>query len=175
MAGGDVFDRLFACRLLRPLQPFWQRHREVLLYLLFGGLTTVISIGSFWVCENGLQLNEHIANTVSWLLAVLFAFVTNRLWVFQAPAKGVAFWMQLFRFYGGRLATFFAEELVILVFITWLGFPGLAVKIAAQIMVLILNYVVSKIFVFQQKKTGGKLNCTNLCGQYKKNHYGSEY
>ena len=156
MADGDVFDRLFACRLLKPLQPFWQRRRAVLLYLFFGGLTTVISIGSFGLCESGFGWNEHLANTVSWLLAVLFAFVTNRLWVFQAPAKGVAFWKQLFHFYGGRLATFLAEELVILVFITWLGFPDLLVKIAAQIMVLILNYIVSKAFVFRKKETGGK-------------------
>ncbi len=156
MADGDLFDRLFTCCWLKPLQPFWRRHREMLLYLFFGGLTTVISIGSFWLCEGVLQLNEHIANTVSWFLAVLFAFVTNRLWVFQASASGAAFWNQLFRFYGGRLATFFAEELVILVFITWLGFPGLAVKVGAQVMVLILNYIVSKLFVFRKEKTGGK-------------------
>ncbi len=156
MAGGDVFDRLFACRILKPLQPFWQRHREVLLYLLFGGLTTVISIGSFWLCEDGLGIQVHIANTISWLLAVLFAFVTNRLWVFQAPAKGAALWMQLLRFYGGRLATFLAEEVILLVFITWLDFHELTVKIAAQIVVLILNYIVSKLFVFRSKKADGE-------------------
>ena len=155
MADTDVFDRLFSCRLLKPLQPFWNRHREVLLYLFFGGLTTVISIGSFWLCDSVLQLNEHVANAVSWVLAVLFAFVTNRLWVFQAPAKGIAFWIQLSRFYVGRLATFFAEEIIILVFITWLGFHSLTVKIAAQVMVLILNYIVSKIFVFRKKTTDG--------------------
>ena len=156
MAGGDVFDRLFACRILKPLQPFWQRHREVLLYLFFGGLTTVISIGSFWLCESGFDLNEHIANTISWLLAVLFAFLTNRLWVFQAPAKGVTLWMQLLRFYGGRLATFLVEEVILLVFITWLNFHELTVKIAAQIVVLILNYIVSKLFVFRSKKADGE-------------------
>ncbi len=156
MAEMDVFDRLFAVRLLRPLQPFWKRHREVLLYLFFGGLTTVISIGSFWVCNSLLSLNEHLANTISWVLAVLFAFLTNRVWVFRAPAKGAAFWRQMIGFYGGRLATFLAEELVILVFVTWIGFPGLAVKIAAQIMVLILNYVVSKVFVFRNKKADGR-------------------
>jgi putative flippase GtrA len=152
MSRNDVFDRLFASRLLRPLQPFWQKHREMLLYLFFGGLTTVVSIGSFWVCASALQLNEHIANTVSWLLAVLFAFVTNRLWVFQAPTNGFgAFVKQILKFYGGRLATFAAEEVIILLFITWLGFPDLAVKIAAQVVVLILNYIVSKLFVFKKK------------------------
>ena len=98
MSNGDVFDRLFSCRMLKPFQPFWMRHREVLLYLLFGGLTTVVSIGSFWLCNGVLLLNEHIANTVSWILAVLFAFVTNRLWVFQAATDGVGeFIKQLLR------------------------------------------------------------------------------
>lgn len=154
MSNADLFDRLFACRWLSPLQPFWKKHREVLLYIFFGGLTTVVSIGSFWLFDSVLQLNEHVANTGSWLLAVLFAFVTNRLWVFQAPTNGFGgFVWQLLRFYGGRLATFAIEELIILVFITWLKFPGLAVKIAAQVVVLILNYIVSKLFVFK-KKTG---------------------
>ncbi len=152
MSSGDLFDRLFACRWFAPLQPFWKKHREVLLYIVFGGLTTVVSIGSFWLLDSVLQLNEHVANTGSWLLAVLFAFVTNRLWVFQAPTNGIsAFVRQLLRFYGGRLATFAAEELIILVFITWLRFPGLAVKLAAQIVVLILNYIVSKLFVFKNR------------------------
>ncbi len=147
----DVFDRLFARRWLKPLLPFWKRHREMLLYLLFGGLTTVISIGSFELCHGACRLNEHVANTISWILAVLFAFVTNRLWVFQAPARGVAFWRQLLRFYGGRAFTFVVEEILIFVFITRLAFPGLAVKTAAQIVIVILNYVISKLFVFHKK------------------------
>lgn len=152
----DMFDRLFSWRVLKPLQPFWSRHREVLLYLLFGGLTTVVSIGSFWLCNGLLMLNEHVANTISWILAVLFAFVTNRLWVFQAVTHGFGdLVMQTIRFYGGRLATFGVEELILLVFVTWLHFGGLTVKIAAQIVVIVLNYVVSKLFVFRNTKTDG--------------------
>ena len=148
----DVFDRLFACRILAPLSPFWKRHREVLLYLFFGALTTVVSIGSFWLCDSVLLWNEHVANTVSWLLAVLFAFVTNRVWVFDAATKTKsAFLKQLLGFYGGRLATFGVEELILLVFITWLRFPSMVVKIAATVVVLVLNYVLSKLFVFKKK------------------------
>ena len=157
MGNADLFDRLFSCRMLKPLWPFWTRHREVLLYLLFGGLTTVVSIGSFWLCNDVLLLNEHIANTVSWILAVLFAFITNRLWVFQAATNGFGeFVKQLLRFYGGRLATFGVEELILLIFVTWLQFGGLVIKIAAQIVVIFLNYVVSKLFVFKNDKTDGE-------------------
>ncbi len=152
LPGRDCFDRLFSLRVLQPIQPFWQRHREGLLYLLFGGLTTAVSIGSFWVAGSVLGWNEHLANTASWLLAVLFAFVTNRVWVFRAAESGTGpFVWQLLRFYGGRLATFAVEELWLLVLVTWLCRPELPVKIAGQVVVLVLNYVVSKWFVFRKR------------------------
>lgn len=147
----DIFDRLLATRLLRRLQPLYQKHKAVLLYLLFGGLTTVISIGTFWLGHSVLQLNEHFANVVSWVLAVLFAFLTNRVWVFSAPTNNAkAFWKQLFWFYGGRLTTLAVEELLLFVFITLLKINGMVVKVGAQIAVLILNFVVSKWFVFKK-------------------------
>ncbi len=147
MAKPDIFDRLFALRLFAPLA----RYREVLLYLLFGGLTTVVSIGSFWVFCSVWHWNELLANVLSWVLAVGFAFVTSRLWVFQSEGMLMS---QACRFYGGRVATLAVETLLILVFITWLRFPEMAVKIAAQVIVLILNYVVSKVFVFKNSDKG---------------------
>ncbi len=123
------------------------------MYLLFGGLTTVVSLVTFWFVNRVMMTNEHVANTVSWILAVLFAFVTNRTWVFNAKTNDkAAFLKQLLGFYGGRLLTFGAEELLLLIFITWLRFDSMVVKIAAQIVVLILNYIVSKLFVFRKQQ-----------------------
>ena len=151
MSKPDIFDRLMATRPLCGLQPLYQKRKAVLLYVLFGGLTTVISIGTFWVGHDVLSLNEHIANILSWVLAVLFAFVTNRVWVFSAPTKTkTAFFGQLLRFYGGRLTTLGVEEILLFVFITVLKVNGLAVKVGAQVVVLILNYVVNKYFVFKK-------------------------
>lgn len=124
------------------------------MYLLFGGLTTVVSLGTFWLMDRVVMANEHIANVTSWVLAVLFAFVTNRVWVFDAQTSGkTAFFKQMLGFYGGRLVTLGIEELLLLVFITWLRFDSMAVKIAAQIVVLIGNYIISKWFVFKKQKT----------------------
>ena len=146
----DIFDRLMATRVLKRWQPLYQKYKAVLLYLFFGGLTTVISIGTFWVGNSVLRQNEHVANIISWILAVLFAFVTNRVWVFSSPAKGVkAFLKQAFRFYSGRLFTLGVEEVLLFVFITILRVNGLAVKVGAQVVVLLLNYFVSKWFVFK--------------------------
>ena len=148
----DVFDRLMDLPVLRIFQPFYRAHKEVLLYLFFGGLTTVISIGSFALFVR-LGMNELIANIPSWIIAVLFAFLTNRIWVFDAPTHGAAaYFRQMASFFSGRLATLGMEELILYVFITRLGLWALGVKIAAQFAVIVGNYVISKLFVFKKSK-----------------------
>lgn len=148
----DIFDRLFQLPVLRILEPFYKRYKEVLLYLFFGGLTFVISVVSYAAFTEGLGWNELIANLFSWVFAVLFAFFTNRIWVFQAAVKGgKAFLQQMLSFFGGRVFTLVVEEVILLIFITWLGLPGVWVKVAAQVVVIILNYVISKLFVFRKE------------------------
>ena len=145
----DIFDRLMHLPVLRVFEPFYKKHKEVLLYLLFGGLTTVVSIVTFALFI-ALGINELIANVLSWILAVLFAYVTNRTWVFSSDAetKGAVI-REMISFFGGRLATLLVEEAILAVFITWLGFPAMWVKVVAQVVVIVLNYVISKFFVFK--------------------------
>ena len=147
----DIFDRLMGLRPFRPLRPFYVKYKEPLLYLFFGGLTTLISIFVFWLFNSPLGLNELVANLISWLLAVLFAFLTNKTWVFQSGGQEKGFLSLMLSFYAGRLVTLGVEELLLLVFITWLGFNSMVVKILAQIVVIVLNYVISKLLVFRDK------------------------
>lgn len=150
----DIFDRLMSLPGLRLLEPFYRKHREVLLYLLFGGLTTVVSVLVYGLFTEVVRLHVLVANVISWVAAVTFAYLTNRAWVFgQKPAGAKATLVQMAAFYGGRLATLGVEELILLTFITWLGLPGMAVKLAAQVVIVILNYVVSKLFVFRKNKS----------------------
>lgn len=147
----DIFDKIMALPGLRILEPFYIRNKEVLLYLLFGGLTTLVSLITFWLFHIVLGINELIANIISWIFAVSFAFFTNRIWVFNAPTETFeAFLKQLVSFFGGRLATLGAEELILYVFITRLGLNAMLIKLVAQIVIIVLNYVVSKIFVFRK-------------------------
>ena len=111
----------------------------------------MISVGSFILLHRILTNNDLINNVISWIFAVLFAFFTNRKWVFGSTQKGKNIWLEMIRFFAGRLSTLGIEELIILIFITWIGFNSTLVKIAAQFVVLILNYIVSKIFVFSKK------------------------
>ena len=148
----DLFDRIMALPGLRVLEPFYRKHKEALLYLFFGGLTFLVSMAAFALFYQVLGLNELAANALSWVFAVLFAFFTNRTWVFHAPTQNPGeFLKQMSSFFGGRVATLLAEEAILLIFVTLLRLPALPVKTAAQVVVIVLNYFVSKRFVFQEK------------------------
>ena len=138
-----------ALPVLNIFEPFYKKNKEVLLYLLFGGLTFVVSIASYVFFDVILAMNELVANVLSWIFAVSFAFVTNKIWVFGAPSRTVKeFLKQVISFFGGRVATLVIEELILLVFVILLAFPSVPVKVVAQVIVIILNYVISKFFIF---------------------------
>jgi len=148
----DVFDRIMASRCLRPLQPFYLKYKEPLLYLFFGGLTTLLSIVSFWFLIHPCAMDPLAGNVLSWILCVAFAYVTNRIWVFRDKAEGAAgIAREAASFAAGRLATLALEEAVLWLGITILGVDDLLVKIAAQVLVIVGNYAVSKLFVFRKR------------------------
>lgn len=145
----DIFDKIMTLPVLHVFEPFYRKNKEVLLYLLFGGLTCVVSITSYVFFDVTLVMNELVANVLSWVLAVSFAYVTNKIWVFDAPAHTMGeFVKQILSFFGGRVATLVVEEMILLVFVTLLAFPSVPVKVVAQVIVIVLNYVISKLFVF---------------------------
>lgn len=149
----DIFDKIMHLPVFNIFEPFYKKNKEVLMYLFFGGLTTVVSIASYAAFTVACGLNELIANVLSWILAVSFAYVTNRIWVFESDAHTFsAFIKEIVSFFGGRVITLLMEELILFVFITQLGFNGIVVKTVAQVIVIVANYVISKLLVFRSKK-----------------------
>lgn len=149
----DIFDKIMSLPGLRILEPFYKKNKEILLYLFFGGLAFIVSVSSYAYFNLILDMNELIANIFSWILAVIFAFVTNKIWVFCSKNNSFSeFLREMFSFFAGRLATLGVEEVILLIFITWLSFNSMAVKVVAQIVVILLNYVISKLFVFKKAK-----------------------
>jgi len=146
------FECFFSLPLIRIFKPFYCKHKDIVLYLFFGGLTTIVSLVSFAIPIYVFGINEMIANTISWILAVAFAFFTNRIYVFNSPTKKVShFLFQLFSFYGGRLFSFGVEMLIIYIFITKLSYNDMLIKILASFIVLAMNYIISKWIVFRKK------------------------
>ncbi|MBR3894220.1 MAG: GtrA family protein [Clostridia bacterium] len=136
------------------------RYREQLLYLIFGALTTlvdwVVSFLLYRVWDQAIATHVfviHGANVIAWVAAVLFAYVTNRKWVFQSTQKSAAgIFGELCAFAGGRVLTFLLQEGIVAVFFDWLGWNKYAVKLIAAVLVVILNYVIGKLVVFRKKQ-----------------------
>ncbi len=145
---------------MRNWKEVWLRWREKILYLIFGGLTTLLDFAiSFclyrlWQVEaDGAEGMLHLADAIAWMAAVLFAFVTNRRYVFQSRKKGLLPIMgELFTFAGGRVATFLLQEGIMAVFVTILGWNAYLFRILAAVLVVILNYIISKLLVFRKGK-----------------------
>ncbi len=135
--------------IIEKIELLYKKNKEMILYIFFGGLTVVLSIILFMLFIY-IGMNELVANIIAWLIVVLFAFVTNKLWVFNSKVEGLKeLIIQLFYFYGGRLITLILEEVILFIFITKLDNPIILVKLVAQVLVIVLNYFISKIVIFK--------------------------
>jgi putative flippase GtrA len=127
--------------------------KETISYAIVGVLTTVVNLVSFDILCNKLGWNELIGNVIAWLLAVSFAYVTNNLFVFgngmEEKSKEIT---KIIKFFGARLVTLGIEELGLLVFVSFLEFPNMIVKLGLAVIVIIVNYLFSKLYIFNKKK-----------------------
>lgn len=148
----DIFDRIMQLGILKRFYPLYEQYKEVLLYLFFGALTFIVSISSYAFFELILGVTPLVSNVFSWILAVSFAYITNRIWVFKDTATGCSnIIKEIFSFFTGRVLTLIIEEIILLVGISFLHFGSITVKVVAQIVVIVLNYFISKILVFNTK------------------------
>ncbi|MDE6834243.1 MAG: GtrA family protein [Ruminococcus sp.] len=148
-----------ACVSILPesLQKIYYKYEEKFMYVLFGGLTTVISIVTkliVFALIAGEPAWESTAGVViSWIFAVTFAFFTNKKYVFKNETKTrKEFWTVFASFYGARLATFVVEELMFVLLCDILHLNKTIITFASQVIIFVANYVLSKLFVFRNKK-----------------------
>lgn len=146
--------------ILEKIRTLWRRYREVLSYLIFGGLTTLVNIASYWLLAR-LGLSTAVANGIALAASILFAYITNRIWVFESRAHGVDALREFARFILCRLGTGLVDQAIMVCGVDGLGprlFDGdlslwsLAVKVFANVVVIVLNYVFSKLIIFKKKK-----------------------
>ena len=129
-----------------------RRYKGLILYAVFGALTTAINIAAYALCYRALGLPNVPGNIIAWILAVLFAFVTNKLYVFESKSLALGtVARQLASFVGARLATGLLDLAVMFVGVDLLHGPDLLFKIASNVVVIILNYILSKRIVFRKK------------------------
>jgi len=133
------------------MREIYEKNREGILYLLFGGMAFGINVVVFMALDIKAGLNELIANVIAWVLCVVFQFFTNKLIVFRKKDKDVgALVKSAVMFVLSCLFTLGLEELIIWIFITNLAYNSFIVKIAAQAVVIITNYILRKWIVFRK-------------------------
>lgn len=133
------------------LKAMVEKHRDVLLYLFFGVLTTVVNYVVYLPCYNVLGLSGSVSNVIAWVGAVAFAYLTNKPFVFRSydwSAKTVI--PELTKFVGCRIGSGALETAIILVTVDWLGWNGNAMKLLTSVLVVVLNYIGSKLLVFRK-------------------------
>lgn len=126
--------------------------KEVILYVVFGVLTTIVNIATFYVLTKYFHLEENASNIIAIILAVVFAYITNRKLVFNSTAstpKQII--IEIFKFFSARLFTMIVEFFGFMLLFNVLHIPDLISKTTVTVVVIILNFFLSKFFAFKRK------------------------
>lgn len=141
---------------MTKIKELLNKYREVIMYVLIGGLTTFVSLTSYYLltftifdANNPIQLQ--VANIISWIICVSFAFITNRKYVFKSNNTNII--KECFNFFLARLSTLIIDMISMALMVSVLKLNDLIAKIIVQFIILILNYLFSKFFVFQNKNS----------------------
>lgn len=139
------------------MKQLFVKYRELILYVFFGGLTTLVNWGLYWLLANPLGVPYLWATAFAQIASILFAYVTNRIWVFQSKARGFReVSLEMLRFFGARGVSFFLDLGCMYVGVDLLHINDTWMKLLANILVIIANYVFSKVFVFRKGQEKSK-------------------
>ncbi|MFX3622869.1 MAG: GtrA family protein [Ectobacillus sp.] len=128
------------------------RKKEIFNYLLFGGLTTLVNIVTYFVLATMLHVDYKIATTAAWIISVLFAYITNKKYVFNSKQTSMLHVMkEFFYFMGFRILSYFIDILSMVLLIEVLLVNDLVSKVIANIIVVVFNYFASKYVIFRKK------------------------
>ena len=144
------------------LKELFRKYREQIAYLFFGGVTTAVNVAAYALLHVMMGVHSDIANAIAWVVSVLVAYVTNRIWVFRSRTRGRDMLREFMSFMAGRVLTGLMDQGIMHLATQVVG-PRLVpeagrklwdmgVKLASNVLVIILNYVFSKVFIFRRSR-----------------------
>ena len=133
-----------------------KKHKSVISYLFFGGCTTVVNWGSYFVLFNILHVHNVVSTAIAWLLAVIFAFITNKLWVFDSKSfDRKTLIHEVWTFFTARALTGLIDVGIMFVAVDVFAmntpFWSTFWKVISNVIIVILNYALSKLIIFKNK------------------------
>jgi len=130
----------------------YEKYKDILYYGIFGVLTTLVNIVVYWLMAHPLGLRTVPSSVIAWIAAVTFAYITNRKWVFHSEAhSSKAIIKEIIYFFACRLATGVIDWVFMYVTVDMLNLQDVVMKTVANVIVIVLNYVASKLIIFKHK------------------------
>lgn len=138
---------------MNKIMCLYKKYEEIINYLIVGVMTTFVSLLVYYICvytflNPKISLQLQIANVISWIIGVSFAYITNRIFVFKSKNQKIL--KEVSTFVSSRILTLLLDMLTMFVLVTTLEFDDKISKLISQVLVIILNYIFSKIFVFKK-------------------------
>ncbi len=142
-----IIYMIFEKHIIKWIMKFYRKYEEVINYLIFGFLTTVVSIGSYVLFARLFNINYIISSILSWVFAVTFAFVTNKIFVFKSINKK---WLkEVYRFFKYRIISLLIDVGLMIVLVDLIKIDDVIAKVVVQFLIVVINYLFSKLFVFK--------------------------
>ena len=137
---------------MNQIRALIRKYYDILAYLFFGVLTTVVNYIVYLPCYNLLYLSAAVSNVIAWVAAVVFAYLTNKPFVFKShdwSAKTVI--PELTKFVGSRIVSGALETAIIFVTVDWLCWNGNLMTLVTRVLVVVINYIASTLLVFKKQ------------------------
>lgn len=130
----------------------YKKYKEIILYVIFGALTTAINILVFYLCNDILQIDYKFSNVSAWFMSVLFAFITNKLIVFESKNKSKKeTTKEVISFFLARIISLIIDMLLMIMLIDIIKIDSFISKVIVNIVVVIINYILSKFLIFKKE------------------------
>lgn len=129
----------------------YKKYNEIINYVIFGVLTTLVSLVTYYLCSKVFHIYYLVSNVISFIISVLFAYVTNKIYVFKSDAKGSKVLKELFSFVSSRILSFIIENVILVILVSVIKLDDMISKTIVQIIVIILNYILSKLVFLRSK------------------------
>lgn len=137
---------------MKQILALYQKYKEVILYVFWGGMTTLVNIVVYYLFYDIWHIANVPSTAIAWLVSMLFAFVTNKIWVFNSRnTDWITTLKELISFTGFRLLSGVCDVGIMYLGVDVMHGNGLLWKILANVIVVILNYIFSKFFIFKKK------------------------
>lgn len=137
---------------MKVLENLLKKYKSFLMYGIFGVLTTIVNLVVYNLCYYKAGINNTVSNVIAWILAVAFAYITNKLWVFDSKSwKMSVLRREVTAFVSCRLATGIMDLIIMYICVDVLEWHAMLMKLASNVLVIILNYIFSKLIIFKKR------------------------